>query len=107
MRMTVRKFFGLFWMLALSMLVLGVIATLALGVFTIVVSTDLAGMQAWIEDRETPLAALRTILYAAIIWIAPIRMQTPAKLRIKVRTQLAVGFLIVDALVIHQVWRYF
>ncbi len=107
MRMTVRKIFGLFWMLALSMLVLGVIATLALGAFSIVVSTDPAAMQAWIGDRETPLAALRTTLYAAIIWIAPIRMQTPAELRLKVRTQLAAGFLIVDALIIHQIFRYF
>ena len=107
MRMAVRKFFGLFMKLTLSMLVLGVITILAFGVFTFAVSTDLAGMRAWIGDMETPLAALRTILYAAIIWIAPIRMQTPAELRLKVRTQLAAGFLIVDALIIHQAWRYF
>ncbi len=107
MRMTVRKFFGLFGMLALSMFVFSVIATLALGAFSFVVSTDLAAMRAWIGDRETPLAALRTIGYAAIIRIAPIRMQTPAELRLKVRTQLAAGFLIMDALIIHQTWRYF
>ncbi len=93
--------------LTLSMIVLGVITILAFGVFTFAVSTDLAGVRAWIGDMETPLAALRTILYAAIIWIVPVRMQTPAGLRLKVRTQLAVSFLVVDALIIHQIFRYF
>ena len=107
MRMAVRKFFGLFGMLTLSMLAFGVIATLALGVFSIAVSMDLAGMQAWIGDRETPLAALRMAVYAATVWFGPVWLRLPKAMHRNLRINGLAMALFVEVLFVRKLWQYF
>ena len=99
----------LFFLAVATLAVAGalLVTALSLALFEIVVTTDLAVMQAWLDAHGAWLTALRMIIYTAIWWILPVWLQAPRKTRLNMRIQLAVSFVFLDALVIHQFWRAF
>lgn len=105
--MTVRRL-----ILALALAAAGLagaflVTGLSLRLLELVATADLAAMRRWIDDRGVWLAALRWTIYGVIVWLAPAWAQAPRDRRLGMRAQLVAAFVLIDALIIHQVWRGF
>lgn len=80
---------------------------LSLRLLELVATADLVAMRAWIDAHGGWLTALRWTIYASVVWLAPAWAQAPRDRRLGMRAQLVAAFVLIDALVIHQVWRGF